>query len=72
MEYGGTVFGSKAVLNLGSHVGYHDLLIKIIDFFESGITPVSKEETLEIFAFMEAADVSKGKNGATVHLKSVY
>ncbi|MFT5886599.1 MAG: hypothetical protein ACI9IP_003067, partial [Arcticibacterium sp.] len=71
-EYGGTVFGSEDVLNLGSHVGYHDLLIKIIDFFESGIPPVSKEETLEIFAFMEAADVSKEKDGATVHLKSVY
>lgn len=72
MDYGGTVFGSEAVLNLGSHLGYDNLLIKIIDFFETGKPPVSKEETLEIFAFMEAADVSKEKKGATVHLKSVY
>jgi hypothetical protein len=71
-EYGGTVFGSEAVLNLGSHIGYDGLLIKIIDFFESGKPPVSKEETLEIFAFMEAADVSKANNGITVQLKSVF
>jgi hypothetical protein len=71
-DYGGTVFGSKDVLNLGSHVGYDGLLIKIIDFFENGKPPVSKEETLEIFAFMEAADVSKANNGSTVQLESVY
>jgi hypothetical protein len=33
--------------------------------------PVSPEETLEIYAFMEAADESKRKNGALVSLETV-
>jgi hypothetical protein len=33
--------------------------------------PVKDEETLEIYAFMEAADESKRQNGAEVTLASV-
>jgi hypothetical protein len=33
--------------------------------------PVSPEETLEIYAFMEAADESKRKNGTPVSLEAV-
>jgi hypothetical protein len=33
--------------------------------------PVSPEETLEIYAFMEAADESKRNNGASVSLETV-
>ena len=40
-------------------------------FFRTGITPVTPEETLEIYAFMEAADESKRRNGADVTIKEV-
>lgn len=44
---------------------------RILEFFETGEPPVAKEETLEIFAFMEAADESKRLGGQPVSIKSV-
>ena len=69
--YGGTVFGEKDIEVLGAFQGYNPLLIKIIEFFNTGVLPVTPEETLEIFAFMQAADVSKANNGASVNIASV-
>jgi hypothetical protein len=40
-------------------------------FFQSGVAPVSPEETLELFAFMEAADESKRQGGAPVKIREV-
>ena len=40
-------------------------------FFETGVAPVEPEETIEIIAFMEAADASKAKDGAPVRIKEV-
>ena len=40
-------------------------------FFQSGIAPVKPEETLEVFAFMEAADLSKLQGGVPIKLKQV-
>ena len=40
-------------------------------FFQTGIAPVTPEETLEIFAFMEAADESKRRGGSVVKLSDV-
>jgi hypothetical protein len=68
-EYGGTAFGEKGVVRVGPYSGYEALLRQIIQFFQSGISPVSEEETLEIYAFMEAADESKRKGGVAVNLK---
>lgn len=70
--YGGTAFGEKGAATVGDYGGYNPLLIKIVEFFKTGIAPVSPEETLEIYAFMEAAAISKDKNGAPVSLASVY
>ena len=70
-DYGGTVFGEKGIVTLGSYSGYNPLLEKIIQFFNTGIVPVTAEETLEILAFMEAAEVSKANNGASVDLETV-
>ncbi len=67
-DYGGTAFGKTGILPLGPYNGYDPLLVQIISFFKSGIPPVEKAETLEILAFMEAADVSKKKKGARVNL----
>ena len=40
-------------------------------FFETGVPPIQPEETLEIMAFMEAADLSKARGGAPVALADV-
>ena len=70
-EYGGTAFGTEGNLTLGPFSGYDHLLIEIINFFRTRKSPVRDEETLEIYAFMEAADESKRKNGRTVTLDAV-
>jgi predicted dehydrogenase len=65
-EYGGTAFGSDGNLVLGKYEGYEPLAMKIAEFFKSGISPVDATETLEIYAFMEAADESKRRGGEAV------
>lgn len=67
-DYGGTVFGEKGNAVIGQFKGYDPLLVEIINFYETGIPPVSAEETLEICAFIEAADESKRQQGKTVAL----
>ena len=42
---------------------------EIVQFFKTGIAPVSPEETLEIMAFMEAAEMSAKRGGAPVTLE---
>jgi hypothetical protein len=69
--YGGTVFTQKGSVILGPYNGYDPLLKEIIKFFDTRIAPVTSEETLEIYAFMEAADESKRQNGKTVNLVDV-
>lgn len=71
-DYGGTVYGEKGNQVLGPFKGYDNLLDQIIGFFTSGISPVSAEETLEIYTFMEAADESKRIGGKAVILADVY
>jgi hypothetical protein len=70
-DYGATVFGTKAIAQAGKYAGYEPLVVQIAEFFRSGKPPVSAEETLEIFAFMEAADESKRKGGGPVSIESV-
>lgn len=70
--YGGTVFGEKGIAALGPYSGYNPLLVKIIEFFKTGITPVSPEETIAIFTFMEAAQESKLKGGIPVSTEKVF
>ena len=42
-----------------------------MNFFKTKKPPVSAEETIELFAFMEAADESKRSDGKPVTLKEV-
>lgn len=70
-DYGGNAFGETGVAALGPFQGYKPLLQQIITFFQTGQPPVSPEETLEICAFMEAADESKRKGGASVLLETI-
>ena len=69
--YGATVFGTKGIVPSGGYDGYEPLVVEIVKFFKTGKPPVSAAETLEIFAFMEAADESKRQGGAPVTLESV-
>jgi hypothetical protein len=69
--YGGIAKGEKGESPVGGYDGYAPLVVEIMKFFKTGVAPVTPEETLEIFAFMEAADESKRQNGAPVKLKDV-
>ena len=69
--YGGTIFGEKAITTLGDYNGYNPLLEQIIKFFQTGIVPVQQDETLEILAFMEAADLSKKKGGIPISISGI-
>lgn len=70
--FGGTVYGSKGVEEkVKILAGYDPLLVQIIKYFRTGIVPVSSEETLELFAFMEAADESKLLGGVPVAIEPV-
>jgi hypothetical protein len=70
-DYGAMVFGKEKVGPSGPYKGYEPLVVEICKFFESGEPPVTAEETLEIYAFMEAADESKRQGGKPVTLASV-
>jgi len=69
--YGSTVFGTKGIVPGGTFDGYEPLIVEIVKFFKTGKPPVSESETLEIFAFMEAADESKRQGGRPVTLETV-
>jgi predicted dehydrogenase len=70
-DYGAVVFGTNGIAPSGGYAGYQPLLVEIARFFKTGKPPVSAEETLEIVAFMEAADESKRQGGAPVTLDSI-
>lgn len=70
-DYGLMVFGEKAIDISGKYEGYAPLVDRIADFFVDGLLPVSNEETLEMMAFMEAAQASKVLGGQPVLLQSV-
>jgi hypothetical protein len=69
--FGGTVFGEQGIAPAGSFEGYEPLLVEIARFFQTGRPPVTPEQTLEIYTFMEAADESKRQGGVPVSLESV-
>ena len=66
--YGGIVFGEKGSGDAGGYDGYKPLVEEFCKFFATGRSPIDPRETIEIFAFMEAADVSKAKGGVPVSI----
>lgn len=70
-DYGGIAFGAEGNLNLGPFDGYEAMLMKISEFFKTGIAPVEPAETLEIYGFMEAADESRRRGGVPVSVDEV-
>jgi Oxidoreductase family, NAD-binding Rossmann fold len=67
-DYHGLAKGEKGEAAVGAFDGYEPLVAVIMKFFQTGVAPVKPEETVEIMAFMEAADVSKAEGGAVVKI----
>jgi hypothetical protein len=87
LKYSATVFGDTGVSTAGiyghgvpvkgvvptndAYMGYEGIGREMAKFFKTGKAPVSPEETIEIFTFMDAAHESKAKNGAPIEIKVV-
>jgi len=69
--YGGRAFGTSGVMDLGGYQGYRPLVVDILRMFRTGKPPVSKEHTLAVYAFMEAADESLRRGGESVDVQQV-
>ena len=69
--FGADVFFKKSVQRVDDYKGYGLMLVEIAKFFKTGVVPVSPEETIELVAFMEAADESKRRGGAPVSVAEV-
>ncbi|HOQ45445.1 MAG TPA: Gfo/Idh/MocA family oxidoreductase [Bryobacteraceae bacterium] len=70
-DYGAIVFRPREIRQSKPRMysGYGPLIKKIAEFFQTGVPPVPNEETLEIFAFMDAAQRSKAAGGRPVPLQ---
>lgn len=70
-SYRVTLFGTTAVVDEETRMSYSPLVQEIITFFHTGVSPVPARDTLEIMAFMEAADESKRRGGTPVSLAEI-
>ncbi|MDB6027597.1 MAG: Oxidoreductase family, NAD-binding Rossmann fold [Verrucomicrobiales bacterium] len=70
-QYRVQVFGTKKVLDEPLVGDYTPFLREVMTFFQTGVAPVPAQETLEIYAFMEAADESKRQGGCPVKIADV-
>jgi len=64
-------FGDKQITEQKSDGDYTPMLREIVKFFQTKQPPVSPKETLEIYAFMAAAEESKHRDGGRVTLREV-
>ncbi len=68
---GVVVFGTKGIVYHNRYYDYAPLCAEIAEFFKTRKPPIAPEETLEVFAFMEAAEESKRRNGVPVNIAEV-
>jgi len=69
-DFGAVAYTEKKVIESGKiKVGYVPMLKEIIKFFQTGVSPVNEDETMELFAFMDAAQKSKEQGGKPIKLK---
>ena len=66
-----TVYGTKGVIHRGGLAGYEPAVRAICEFFVERQAARRSEETIELFAFMEAADESKRRGGEPVAIADV-
>lgn len=69
--YSFSAFGTKKVIQGAKYEGYEPAVAAMCEFFKTGKPPVRREETIEIYAFMEAADASKKAGGKPVKLADI-
>jgi predicted dehydrogenase len=69
--YAFSLFGTKGVLQRTGQAGYGPLVTQMCEFFKTGKPPVPREESIEIYAFMEAADASKKAGGKPVLISDI-
>lgn len=69
--YGGFAVGQQGQAPVGAYEGYDVLLVEIVQMFRTGKAPVTAQEMLELYTFMEAADESKRRGGEEVLLSDV-
>lgn len=69
--YGGKAKGESGESDVGASDGYRPLIVEVVKFFQTKVAPVPAEETIELFAFMEAADESKRQGGAEIKIADV-
>lgn len=64
--FGAAVFSKDKIVasQKDLYTGYRGLVAEIVKFLRGGPAPVNEQETLEMFAFMEAAQRSKRAGGA--------
>jgi hypothetical protein len=69
--YGAVVFRPDGIVQSPPKFpsSYVPMLRHIVEFFKSGKPPLPNEETLEIFAFMDAAQRSKAAGGKPIKLR---
>ncbi len=72
IPYGGNAMTDQGVVSTGTYGGYEPLLREILNFFMTRTPPVPEKETLEIFTFIEAADISKSKGGRIISMDATY
>ena len=70
-EFGAIAFGTKAIVPSVKADGYEPLCREIAKFFKTRTPPVTAEETIEVFAFLEGADESKKQGGKPVSTKEL-
>jgi hypothetical protein len=70
-EFGGMVFCKGGNVGPLKSDGYTPMLREIGKFLRTGVSPVSADEMLEVIAVIEAADVSKARDGAPVSIAEV-
>ncbi|QOV88852.1 Gfo/Idh/MocA family protein [Humisphaera borealis] len=70
-DYGATVYGTKGSVAAPGYEGYKPLLEVVATFFRTGKPPIAASETIELMAFMEAADESKRQGGKPVSIADV-
>ena len=67
-RYKVTLFGTQGIAEQKGGGNYVSLVQEIMKFFQTGKPPVSARETVELFAFMEGADISKANEGRQVNI----
>jgi predicted dehydrogenase len=70
-DFGGTVFGDKGAATVREGGEDQALMRELVRFFRAGKPPVGADETIEIFAFMDAAEQSASQGGRSVSIADV-